>query len=153
MSAVDVKLIKKLRDETGVSIGDIREAVKEAEGDEKKARELLQKKSAKIAAKKSTRATGEGIVDAYIHQNGKVGVLIELSCETDFVAKTDDFQKLSRELAMQIAAMNPEDVEELLAQDYIRDGSKKVKEVVEDVIGTLGENIKVSRFQRFEIGA
>lgn len=151
MAKIDVQLIKKLRDATSASVGDIREAVVEADGDEKKALALLQKKSAKIAEKKGERATGEGIVYAYIHANNKVGVLLQLSCETDFVAKTQDFQDLAKELSMQIAAMNPSDVEELLAQDYIRDTSKKVSALVKDVVGKLGENIQIARFERFEV--
>lgn len=152
MAQIDMKLIKKLRDETQASISDIREAVLEAEGDEKKALELLQEKSAKIAAKKAERETGEGIVYAYIHANNKIGVLVELSCETDFVAKTHDFQELAKEISLQIAAMNPEGVEELLEMDYVRDPSKKIRDVIEEVVGKLGENIQVARFTRYAVG-
>lgn len=147
----NLQLIKKLRDETGASIFDIREAVEEAEGDEKKASELLKKKSAKIAAKKADRETGEGIVYAYIHANNKVGVLVQLSCETDFVAKTTDFVDLAKEISLQIAAMDPENVEELLDMDYVRDSGKKIKDLVEEVVGKLGENIQVTRFVRYSI--
>lgn len=147
----NLQLIKKLRDETGASIFDIREAVEEAEGDEKKASELLKKKSAKIAAKKADRETGEGIVYAYIHANNKVGVLVQLSCETDFVAKTTDFVDLAKEISLQIAAMDPENVEELLDMDYVRDSGKKIKDFVEEVVGKLGENIQVTRFVRYSI--
>ncbi len=147
----NLQLIKKLRGEMGASIFDIREAVEEALGDEKKARELLAKKSAKIAAKKADRATGEGIVYAYIHANSRVGVLVQLSCETDFVAKTTDFVELAKEIALQVAAMDPETVEELLEMDYVRVSSKKIKDLVEEVVGKLGENIQIARFIRYSI--
>lgn len=151
MAKIDVKLIKKLRDETGASIGDIREAVFESKGDEKQAVELLKKKSAKIAEKKGERETGEGIVYAYIHANKKVGVLLQLACETDFVAKTHDFEELAKEICLQIAAMDPENVEDLLEQDYIRDSSKKISDLVKEVVGKLGENIQISHFIRYAI--
>jgi len=151
MAEIDLKLIKKLRDATQASIGDIREAVVEAAGDEKKAVELLKKKSAKIAAKKAERETGEGIVYAYIHANNKVGVLLQLSCETDFVAKTRDFAELAKEISLQIAAMDPENNDALLEMDYIRDPSKKIRDLIEEVIGKLGENIQVARFTRYAV--
>ena len=147
----NLTLIKKLRDEMGASIFDIREAVEEADGDETKARELLSKKSAKIAAKKSARATGEGIVYAYIHANNRVGVLLQLSCETDFVAKTRDFTDLAKEISLQIAAMDPEDTDALLEMDYVRDSSKKIKDLIQGVVGKLGENIQVAQFVRYSV--
>ena len=152
MANVDVKTIKKLRDETSASIADCRKALDESGGDYKKALEWLKKKGIEKAGKKADRATEQGIVEAYIHAGAKVGVLVELLCETDFVARTEDFKKLARELAMQIAAMNPKDVDALLKQEYIRDSSQTMDTVVKSVIGTLGENITVKRFQRFAIG-
>lgn len=151
MSQIDLKALKKLRDETAASIADIRSALDEAEGNEKKALELLKERATQIAAKKADRETGEGLIEAYIHGGGKVGVMIELLCETDFVAKTEEFKKLAREVAMQVAAMNPADVETLLKQDYIRDGSQTIESLVKGVIGKLGENITVKRFIRYEI--
>src|SRR4051812_31048918 len=121
MSQIDLKALKKLRDQTAASIADIRKALDEAEGDEKKALTWLKERAAQIAAKKADRETGEGLVEAYIHGNGKVGVIVEVLCETDFVAKTDDFKSLCKEVAMQIAAMDPKDVDALVKQDYIRD--------------------------------
>jgi elongation factor Ts len=151
MATIDLKAIKKLRDATSASIADVRRALDEAEGDEKKALEWLKKRASEIAAKKADRETGEGLIEAYIHGGGKVGVLVEILCETDFVAKTDEFKNMAREIAMQVAAMNPETVDDLMKQDYIRDGSQTIESLVKGVIGKLGENITVKRFTRFEI--
>ena len=151
MAQLDLKTIKKLRDATSASIADCRRALDEANGDEKKALEWLKKRASEIAAKKADRDTSEGLIEAYIHGGGKVGVLVELLCETDFVAKTDEYKHLAKEVAMQVAAMNPETVEDLLKQDYIRDGSQTIEQLVKAAIGKLGENITVKRFVRFEI--
>jgi len=104
------------------------------------------------AAKKSDRVTSQGLIESYIHQNGRVGVLVEVLCETDFVARTDIFKDLVHEICMQVAAMNPKDVKALLAQEYIRDGSRTIGNLVKEAIAKLGENIVVKRLQRFEIG-
>jgi elongation factor Ts len=149
--AIDLKAVKKLRDATSASIADVRRALDAANGDEKKALEWLKKRASEIAAKKADRETGEGLIEAYIHGGGKVGVLIELLCETDFVAKTDEFKHLAKEVAMQVAAMNPKDVETLLKQEYIRDSSQTIEQFVKSVIGKLGENITIKRFTRFEL--
>lgn len=151
MAQLDLKAIKKLRDATSASIADCRRALEDANGDEKKALEWLKKRAGEIAAKKADRETSQGLIEAYIHGAGKVGVLIELSCETDFVAKTDEFKQLAKEVAMQIAAMNPEKVDVLLKQDYIRDGSVTIEQLIKNAIGKIGENITVKRFVRFEI--
>lgn len=151
MANIDLKLIKKLRDETSASIADCRRALDESEGDYDKALEWLRKRAAEIAAKKADRETSQGLIESYIHGGGKVGVLVELLCETDFVAKTDEFKHLAKEIAMQVAAMNPETVDDLLKQDYIRDGSKTIDGLVKEAIGKIGENITVKRFVRFEI--
>ena len=151
MADIDLKLLKQLRDETAASIADCRLALDESNGDYKKALEWIKKRSIEKAEKKADRATGQGIVEAYIHAGGKVGVLVELLCETDFVAKTDDFKQLAREIGMQVAAMNPEDVDALLKQDYIRDGSLTIEKLIKGVVGKLGENIVLKRFVRFEI--
>ncbi len=151
MAQIDLKLLKKLRDVTSASIADCRLALEETGGDYGKALTWLKKRVLDKAEKKADRATSQGIIEAYIHQGGKVGVLVEVLCETDFVAKTDEFKQLSRELAMQVAAMNPKDVAELLKQEYIRDNSQSIGQFVKSVIGKLGENIIVKRFSRFEI--
>jgi len=151
MANIDLKLLKKLRDETSASIADCRKALDESDGKYDKALAWLKKRATEIAAKKADRETSEGIIEAYIHQGGKVGVLVELHCETDFVAKTDEFKKLAREIGMQVAAMDPKDVATLLKQEYIRDGSQTMEQLVKGTIGKIGENITVKKFIRFEI--
>lgn len=152
MADVDLTLLKKIRLETGASIADCRKALEENENVEKKALEWIKKNALSKAEKKEDRATGQGLIESYIHGNGKVGVLLEILCETDFVAKTDDFKNLAHEVAMQVAAMHPKDTETLLKQEYIRDGSQTMEQLIKTVIGKLGENITIKRFQRFAIG-
>ena len=151
MIKVNLQNLKKLREETAASIADCRKALEESGGDYKKAQDLLRKHGIEKASKKEGRQTSQGIIDSYIHQNGRIGVLTELLCETDFVARTEDFKNLAHEISMQVASMNPKDVETLLSQDYIRDPSMKIKDLVKSTIGKLGENIVVKRFTRFEI--
>ena len=146
----DIKQIKKLREETKASIADCREALDENKGDYKKAIEFLKKKGIEKAGKKKDRMTKQGIVESYVHA-GKVGVLVTILCETDFVARTDEFKKLSHEVAMQIAAMNPKDIKSLLAQVYIRDASLTIEDLIGEAIGKLGENIKIKEFSRLEL--
>lgn len=151
MANIDLKLLKKLRDETAASIADCRLALEESGGNYEKALAWLKKRAVEKAEKKAGRETAEGVIASYIHQGGKVGVLVELLCETDFVAKTDEFNHLAREVAMQVAAMNPKDVAELQKQEYIRESSMTIEQMVKSVIGKLGENITIKRFTRFEI--
>ena len=153
MASVNLELLKKLRNETRVSIADCRKALEETNSDYQKALEYLRKHGIEKAEKKGDRETSQGIIESYIHQNGRVGVLVEILCETDFVARTSEFKHLSHELAMQIAAMNPKDVPSLLKQEYIRDNSKTVQDLIKEIIAKLGENIQIKRFTRFEIGA
>ena len=148
---MDIQLIKTLRDLTGSGVADCRKALEESNGDITQAKELLAKTASTKAQKKQDREIKDGLVTSYIHGNGKIGVLLELGCETDFVAKTDDFTTLAKEIAMQITAMDPANLEDLLEQDYIRDGSKKIKDLVAGVVAKTGENIKVGRFTRYEI--
>ena len=148
---IDIKDIKKLRDETQASIADVRNALEEAKGDFEKAAGILTKKGLERAEKKADRETAQGLVESYIHQNGKVGVLVKVLCETDFVARTDDFKHLLHEIAMQVAAMNPKNVDVLLKQEYIRDGSVTIGDLIKQTIGKLGENIRVESFTRYEI--
>lgn len=152
MADVDLSLLKKIRLETGASIADCRKALEENNNDEKKALEWIKKNALTKADKKSDRETSQGLIESYIHGGGKVGVLLEILCETDFVAKTDDFKKLAHEVAMQVAAMNPKDVPALLKGEYIRDSSQTMEQLVKAVIGKLGENITIKRFQRFAVG-
>jgi elongation factor Ts len=151
MANIDLLTLKKLRDETSASIADCRRAIDESNGDYAKALAWLKKRAVEKAEKKADRETSQGLIEAYIHQ-GKVGVLVEILCETDFVAKTDEFKHLAKEIAMHIAAMNPENVASLLKQEYIRDSSHTIEQLVKGVIGKLGENITIKRFQRFAIG-
>jgi len=147
--AVDIQLLKKLREQTSISVSECRTALEETNGDYDKALKLLNEKAAEKAAKKADRETGEGLIEAYIHGNGKVGVLVQMLCETDFVARTDEFKHLAHEVAMQVAAMQPKDVEELLSQEYIKDPSKTIEQMVKEAIQKTGENIKIKRFERF----
>lgn len=149
---VDIELLKKLRNETSVSLAECRKALEEASNDYKKALEVLRKSGLEKAAKKSERVVLQGVVDSYIHQNGRIGALVEVACETDFVARTDEFKKLVHEICMQVAAMNPKDVPVLLKQEYIKDGSRTMETLVKETIAKLGENIVIKRLQRFEIG-
>ncbi len=151
MASVDIKLLKKLRDETSISVSECRQALEEANGDYAKALKLLNERAAEKAAKKADRETGEGLIEAYIHSNGKVGVMVEVLCETDFVARTDEFKHLAHEIAMQAAAMDPKDVAELLKQEYIKDGSKTIEQMVKEAIQKTGENIVVKQFVRYEL--
>lgn len=149
--AISIDLIKKLREETGVGIADCREALENSNGDITKAKEYLKKKGFDKAASKSDRVVGAGLVEVYSH-GGKVGVMVELLCETDFVAKTQDFKDLAHELALQIASMKPASVSELLEQEYIRDASLTIDQLLKSVISKVGENIQVGRFERIALG-
>lgn len=148
--AKNLELVKKLREETQASIADINKAVEESGGDYKKALDFLKKRGAEIAEKKKEKETGQGLVEAYVH-NGKVGSMVVLLCETDFVARTDEFKKLAHEVAMQVASMDPKDTKDLLSQDYIRDASVTMEDLIKQAIGKLGENIVVKDFKRFEL--
>lgn len=143
--------IKSLREQTGAGIADCKDALKESNGDLLKAKEWLQKKGFDKAVSKEGREVKAGMVEVYSH-GGKVGVIIELLCETDFVARTEDFQNLAHELALQIASMNPSSVEDLLKQVYIRDASINIETLIKGVVGKLGENIQVGRFERIALG-
>lgn len=146
---------------------DCKRALEETGGDLSKAEDLLAKQGIASAVKKATRSTEEGIVESYIHSGGRIGVLLEVNCETDFVARTDDFKELAHDIAMQVAAMAPsyvnsddvpegEDAESaetvLMHQPFIKDPSKSVQDLVNEGIGKLGENIRVRRFTRFSLG-
>ena len=146
---ITIDKIKQLRQETGVSIIECKKALKDAGNDIEKAKEVLRKRGKELAQLKSQRETGQGIVESYIHVNKKVGVLLELNCETDFVAKGKDFQELAHELCLQVAALDGE--KPLLEQSWIKDESKTVKELIDECISKLGENITVKRFIKYEI--
>lgn len=147
---ITIDQIRQLREETEVSVSECKKALEEAGGDIEKAKNILKKLGKAMAEKKKSREAGQGIVEAYIHPNKKIGVLIDIRCETDFVAKSPDFRKLAHELCLQIAAVSP-DESPLLEQPWIRDADKSVKDLVEEYIAKIGENIEVKRFIRYEI--
>lgn len=194
---ITAKMVKELREATGAGMMDCKKALKESEGDMEKAGEYLRKKGIASASKKEGRATGQGIVGSYIHMGGKVGVLLEVACETDFVARTDDFQEFVHNVAMHIAAASPmavtrEEVDSalidkekeiyraqmedqgkpaeiidkivdgkvdkyyseivLLEQKYVKDPDVTVGDYLKSIIGSLGENMQIKRFARFQIG-
>ncbi len=142
--------IKQLREETCVSVSECKKALEETEGDFTKAKEILRKWGKELAGKKANRETGSGIIDTYVHANRKVGAMIELRCETVFVAKSDDFKALAHEICLQIAAIESEEVD-LMSQPWIKDETKTIKELIEEYISKLGENIEIKRFIRYEI--
>jgi len=151
MAKASMDQIKKLRQQTQAGVMEAKKALEESRGDMKKAKEWLKKRGLDKAAKKADRETGEGVIETYIHTNSRVGAMVKLTCETDFVARTKEFKTLAKELAMQVASMNPKDIDELLAQDYIRDSSKKIADLVKEAIAKLGENIKVDDFCQMRI--
>ena len=166
--AVSTEDVKKLREETGAGVMDAKRALDEANGNFDQAKALLRERGVAAAAKRAERATGQGVVESYIHGQGRIGVLVEVQCETDFVARTEAFRQLARDVAMQVAAMNPlglnpadvpaehnGTVEEnaLMTQAFIKDGSRTIQQLVQDVVAQTGENVRVARFARFELGA
>jgi len=165
--AVSVQAVKELRELTGVGMLDCKNALEEAEGDLEKAKQILRRRGIAVAEKRAGRETIQGLVHAYIHPDGRLGALVELNCETDFVARTDEFKALAHDLAMQVAATEPKYVspEELppdsdgdprdlclLAQPFIKDANRSVQDLINDAIAKTGENIRVRRFQRFQLG-
>jgi elongation factor Ts len=155
------ELIKELREKTGAGIMECKKAIDDAVGDLAKAEQLIKERGLAMAEKKAGREAGQGLIDSYIHA-GRIGAMIELNCETDFVARTEDFRTLAREIAMQVAATNPSRINAqepsedgdvpLLDQPYIRDPSKTVQDLLSETIARVRENIVIRRFARFEIG-
>lgn len=150
--ALDLTLLKKLREQTGVSFSVCKKALEESNNDIEVAKKLFTKWGEKKAADKAERSTEEGVIASYVHHTRKVCALVELRTESDFVSGNEEFRKLASEMAMQIATMNPENVEELLKQEYIRDPAKTIGDLVKDAILKFGENIKIHRILRWEIG-
>ncbi|MEP7166660.1 MAG: translation elongation factor Ts [Candidatus Woesebacteria bacterium] len=149
--AIDMELLKKLREETGAGVMDVRRAIEETNGDVEKALIWIREKAIKTAEKKADREAKEGYVGSYVHTTGKVAAMVSLTCETDFVARTEDFKTLAREVAMQVASMSPESVAELLEQPYIRDAKKSINDLVKETAGKVGENIVVREISRLAI--
>jgi elongation factor Ts len=178
-TAIDARDVQRLRSETGAGVMDCKRALEEAGGDFEKARAILRQKGLAAAAKRADREALQGVVESYIHSGGRIGALVELSSETDFVAATAEFRELARNIAMQIAAMSPLVVSEeelsrearsellkehgdetraleaavLLKQPYIRDDSKTVGDLVAAIAASTGENVRVRRFARFQLGS
>ncbi len=144
--------IKKLRDATGAPILRVKNVLEEVKGNEKKALEILKKEGFEKVAKRQGKVTGQGKIFSYVHHSGKIAVLIELLSETDFVAKNALFEELGKALALQITSMDPKDVKELEQQDFIKDPSKKILDLVKEVIAKTGENVRIGKFTRIEIG-
>ncbi|PIP52838.1 translation elongation factor Ts [Candidatus Beckwithbacteria bacterium CG23_combo_of_CG06-09_8_20_14_all_34_8] len=147
---ISIDQVKKLRAETKAGVMEVRKALEQSKGDMKKAKKWLIEQGLSKAAKKADRETGDGLIAAYIH-NGQIGALVKVGCETDFVAKTEEFQTLCKEIAMQVASMNPESIEELLAQAYIRDSKQTINDLIKSAIAKIGENIVVLEIKRMEI--
>ena len=197
MAEVTAAMIKELREATGAGLMDCKKALKEVDGDLDKATEFLRKKGLAKAAKKAGRAATEGVVHSYIHANRRIGVLVEINCETDFVAKTDGFVEFANDVAMQIAAMNPDCVRReemdtsavekereilkakalaegkpekivdkivdgqinkfysergLMQQTFVKENKKSIEQLQQELVAKLGENIKIARFVRFNLG-
>ena len=147
---VSASVVKELREKTGAGMMDCKKVLTETDGDIEKAIELLRERGIAKAAKKSDRIAAEGIVTAYISADGKIGSVVEVNSETDFVGKNEDFRNFANDIAQQIVEKNPENLEALLAQKFIKESSKTVKEVLTEKIATIGENISIRRFARFE---
>ena len=148
---MDSEKLKQLRDQTGLSFNLIKKALDKAGDDAVKALEILKSHGALMAEKKSTRELKAGIIEAYVHSNKKLGCICELLCETDFVARNDEFKSLAHHIAMHIAAMKPTNNEELLSQSFVKDPSQTVKDLIVQSTAKLGENIQVGRFKILEI--
>lgn len=144
--------VAKLRAETGAGVMECKKALQDAGGDYAKATALIKERGLARAAKKSDREANQGAVEAYIHGGGRIGALVELSSETDFVARNQEFRDLARDIAMQVAAMEPADVDELMKQPYIKDAGKTIGDLVTAVAAATGENVHVRRIARFELG-
>jgi elongation factor Ts len=147
----DINVIKQLRDETGAGIMDVKNALASANGDVKLAKEELHKKGLARAEKRADREANEGLVFSYIHNGSKIGSMIMLTCETDFVAKTEDFAKVAKEIALQVSSEDYSDLEVLLNSPYIRDESKKVSDLIGELSAKTGEKVELKNFVRFAI--
>ena len=164
---VSVEAIKALRDQTGAGIMDCKRALQQANGDPQEAEQILRKKGIAAAATRASRETNQGLIESYIHSGGRIGAMVEVNCETDFVARTSDFKELAHDLAMQVAAMSPLYVDSadvpkgkdinsqescLMQQPFIKDPTKTVADTVNEIVGRLGENVRVRKFARFSLG-
>ena len=164
---VSAAAVKELRELTGAGMLDCKAALEQAKGDLEKAKDILRQKGHATAAKRAERVTAQGLVHGYLHHDGRLGALVEINCESDFVARTDDFRRLAQDIALQVAAtspryLSPDDVPDgteddpkelcLLLQPFVRDESVTIQDMITQAIGKTGENIRVRRFARFELG-
>lgn len=149
---ISMDLIKQLREKTNAGVMDAKRALEESKGDMKKAEDWIREKGIQRAEKKADREAKQGVIASYVHQGAQVVALVELNCETDFVARTDKFIALGKEIAMQVASMKPATVDELMGQAYIRDAKLTIKDLVKSTAGTVGENIVIARFTRMAVG-
>jgi elongation factor Ts len=149
--SISVEQIKSLRAKTGLGIHDVKKALEDAGGDEAKAIELLKEKGMSVMAKRADRSTGQGVIDCYTH-GGRIGALIEVNCETDFVSRNEDFRAFVHDLVLQVASMKPDSVDELLAQESFKEPGQTIQELLTQQIAKTGENIKINRITRFELG-
>lgn len=151
--ALDLAKLKELRERSGVSFALCKKALEQSNNDMTAAVKILAEMAGAKIAEKSTRTTGAGGMFTYVHHNKKIAALVELLSETDFVSGNVEFLKLGQEIALHIGSMPSKTVEELLEQDYVRDPSKKIKDLIKEAVLKFGENIKISRFARWELGA
>ena len=165
---ITTDMVRELREQTGAGVMDCRRALEQANGDQAKAREILADQGLARAARKAGRIASQGVVDSYIHAGGRIGVLVELNCETDFVGRNEEFRALAHDIAMQVAATGPQyispdeapadvDADEksqisLLTQPFIKNPSQTIQDLINQSIAKFGENIQVRRFARFELG-
>ncbi len=152
MGKTNVDLIRKLRKETGAPVMRVKKVLEELKGDQDKAKEILRNEGFEKAAKRAMRATSQGILETYVHHSGKIASVVELLCETDFVSRNELFRELAHNLALQVASQESKDVKELENQEFIKDPSQKVSDLVKDVIAKTGENIRVGRIWRIVLG-
>jgi elongation factor Ts len=148
--AINSSDVQKLREMTGAGVMECKKALEEAKGDFDAAKGILQERGASKMEKRAGRETGAGLIKSYVH-NGRIGVMLDIRAETDFVVRSEPFQALAQELVMQIAATDPQSLEDLLKQEYIRDTSKTVNDLVTDVVSRVGENVRVNKFVRMEV--
>ncbi len=149
--SIDIEMIKKLREQTGAGVMDAKKVLEETAGDFEKAVKILMEKGLAKIEKRADKSAGEGLVFSYIHSGAKVGSLLMLGCETDFVAKTEEFQKLGKEIAMQVATEDYVDTQALMDAEYVRDAGKKIKDLIGETVAKLGEKIEIRAFTRYSI--
>jgi len=149
---ISAKDVQKIRKETGLGVMDIKKALEEAKGDKKKTLKILAESAGEKMEKRAGRATEQGKIGAYVHNEGKSACLVEVNCETDFVAKNEDFTNFIKELTLQVISMKPKDVKELLKQDFIKDSSKTIGDLLKEIIAKTGENIVIKRFVVYQVG-